>query len=133
LKKYEDELNFFALELQSRRVMNGPVAGFPIWLYGRLCNYGLSYVRPLYGLFVTAAVGSLAFLPYFGLRKFKKAVGLSIANTLSVLGFRKDFVDPHILEFLPGSLKVLSSVQTVAGIVLLFLFGLAIRNRFRMR
>jgi uncharacterized protein YjbI with pentapeptide repeats len=188
LKKHEDELHFFALEMQSRRILHGdwkpvseltffgrtipvpslkipeipitpkprklfgrhfslppfkiwartvtlhwPASGLPIALYGLLSDYGRSYMRPFYGLLVTAAVGILAFLPYFGLRKFKKAIGLSIANTLGVLGFRKDFVDPHILESLPGSLKVFSAMQTVAGIVLLFLFGLAIRNRFRMK
>jgi hypothetical protein len=30
-------------------------------------------------------------------------------------------------------LKVIATVQTVLGIVLLFVFGLAIRNRFRMK
>jgi len=50
-----------------------------------------------------------------------------------VLGFRKDFVDPNTIEALSHILKVVSAVQTVAGIVLLFCFGLAVRNRFRMR
>lgn len=34
LKKHEDELDFFALELQSRRVLLGPWAGLPIAIYG---------------------------------------------------------------------------------------------------
>jgi hypothetical protein len=34
LKKHEDELNFFALELQSRRVEQGLVRGLPIALMG---------------------------------------------------------------------------------------------------
>jgi len=113
--------------------LHGPAPGLPIALYGLLCDYGRSYIRPLYGLLITITVGILAFLPHFGLHKFKKAIGLSIANTLGVLGFRKDFVDPQVIEALPGSLKVFSAMQTVAGIVLLFLFGLAIRNRFRMK
>jgi hypothetical protein len=32
LKKHEDELNFFALELQSRRVLSGTFRGLPIAL-----------------------------------------------------------------------------------------------------
>ena len=46
LKKHEDELDFFALELQSRRVEQGLVRGLPIALYGALSDYGRSYVRP---------------------------------------------------------------------------------------
>jgi uncharacterized protein YjbI with pentapeptide repeats len=113
LKKHEDELDFFALEMQSRRVMHGdwaptselrilgrtiplgplkipqiritssskklfglilplirievrkialkrPASGLPIAVYGFLCDYGRSYVRPLVGLLVTAGAGALS-------------------------------------------------------------------------
>jgi uncharacterized protein YjbI with pentapeptide repeats len=130
LKKHEDELDFFALELQSRRVLAGNIAGIPITLYGLLCDYGRSYFRPLIGLFVTIAIGAILFLPHFTLSKYPRAIGLSLANTFAVLGFRKDFIT---IEALSRILKVVSAVQTVAGIVLLFCMGLAIRNRFRMK
>jgi uncharacterized protein YjbI with pentapeptide repeats len=133
LKKHEDELDFFALELQSRRVQSGTFRGMPIAIYGLLCNYGRSYFRPVIGLLVTVFVGALAFWPHFGLSKFPRAAGLSLANTFGAFGFRKDFIDPHIIETLSRALKVLSGLQTIAGFALLFLFGLALRNRFRMR
>jgi hypothetical protein len=66
LKKHEDELNFFALELQSRRILSGNWVGIPIALYGLLCDYGRSYVRPLYGLLITVAVGVLPFWWHLG-------------------------------------------------------------------
>jgi hypothetical protein len=50
-----------------------------------------------------------------------------------VPGFRKEFIDPHFIEALSRALLVVSAVQSVFGIGLLFLFGLALRNRFRMR
>ena len=75
----------------------------------------------------------MAYLPHFGLSQYPRAVGLSLANTFGVLGFRKDFIDPHVIETLSRALKVVSAVQSVVGIVLFFLFGLALRNRFRMR
>ncbi len=189
LKKHEDELNFFALEMQSRRVLEGDRAhqvsewkvfgctvfvvhpfkiifekiktlrlrelfgrfsaqplfarqartirvprslhGFAIALYGWLSDYGRSYVRPLTGLLVTAAAGILPF--WWHLSGFWQAAGLSLANTFGVLGFRRDLIGSEVLACLPGLLKVLAAVQTVAGIVLLFLLGLAIRNRFRMK
>src|ERR1700730_11124619 len=51
LKKHDDELDFFALELQSRRIEQGPVWGFPFAIYGVLSGYGRSYLRPLGALF----------------------------------------------------------------------------------
>jgi hypothetical protein len=72
-------------------------------------------------------------LPHFGISKYPTAIGLSLANTFGVFGFRKDFIDPQVIEALSRALKVISAVQTIAGTVLLFLFGLAIRNRFRMK
>jgi hypothetical protein len=127
LKKHEDELAFFALELKSR----GP--SLPIAFYGVLSDYGRSYIRPLVALFVTVAVGAVLFLPHFGLSRYPLAIGLSVANTVGVLGFRKDFINPQVIDALSRALKVVSAVQTVAGIVSLFFFGLAVRNRFRMK
>jgi hypothetical protein len=188
LKKHEDELYFFALELQSRRVMYGdwqpvselrlfgrtiavpplkipektiplwprklsgqsfvpplftikartirlsrPAPGLAITLYGRLSDFGRSYVRPLYGLLITIAAGIPFFWWHFGLSGYFQAVGHSFANTFGVLGFRKDLISPDVIACLPGWLKAIAASQTIAGIVLLFLFGLAIRNRFRMK
>jgi hypothetical protein len=110
-----------------------PALGLPIALYGALCDYGRSYVRPLYGLLLTTAIGAWIAWPWFGAFKLKKALGFSLANTFGLLGFRKDFVDPGLLVSLPGALKVVAGLQTVVGAMLLFLFGLAVRNRFRMK
>jgi uncharacterized protein YjbI with pentapeptide repeats len=185
LKKHEDELDFFALELQSRRVMHGdwqsvselrlfrwtiplpqeiPENSIPLWprklsgpsfppstfqrqsrpiglyrpahglaiaLYGWLSDYGRSYVRPLTGLLITPAAGVLPL--WWHLCGFWQAVGHSLANTFGVFGFRRELIGSEVLTALPGLLKVLAASQTAAGIVLLFLLGLAIRNRFRMK
>jgi hypothetical protein len=121
--------------LQAREVtLPCPTFGLAIWFYGVLCDYGRSYVRPLVGLLVTAAAGALPLWFYFGWpSKFWQAIGLSLANTFGVFGFRKDFIKPQVIEALPGMLKVFAALQTGAGIVLLFLFGLALRNRFRIK
>jgi uncharacterized protein YjbI with pentapeptide repeats len=145
LKKHEDELDFFARELQSRRVMRGLWRGLPIALYGALCDYGRSYVRPLAILVATVAAGAVPVWAQFGGfaattlasagRKLSvgEAIGLSFANAFGVFGVRKDLIDPHLIEILPGWLKVTAALQTGLGIVLLFLFSLSLRNRFRMR
>jgi hypothetical protein len=136
LKKHEDELDFFALELQSRRVEQGPWRGWPIALYGLVSDYGRSYARPLYALFAVTAIGTLVLLLSCALSRTLapwQSLGLSVANTLNVFGFRKDFFDPATIERLPAALKILAAVQTIFGTILLFLFGLGIRNKFRMK
>jgi hypothetical protein len=130
LKKHEDELNFFALELQSRRIEQGPVWGFPFAIYGVLSDYGRSYLRPLGALFVVAAIGAGAFW-YFDARTYGEALGLSAANTLNVFGFRRNFGLSIDTPF--ACLEVVSAVQTILGTILLFLFGLGVRNKFRMK
>jgi len=133
LKKHEDELDFFALELQSRRVLLGRWGwGLPIWLYGVLSDYGRSYLRPLGALFYLALIGTLAFLSSNSLSP-GQALGLSFANSLNVFGFRKDFFDPTVIACLPAWLDVVAALQTILGTILLFVFGLGIRNRFRMK
>jgi uncharacterized protein YjbI with pentapeptide repeats len=130
LKKHEDELDFFALEMRSRRVLLGPLRGLPIALYGVLSDYGRSYARPLVALFIVAAIGAGAFW-YFDARTFWEALGLSAANTLNVFGFRRDFNLAIDTPF--AWLKVFAALQTILGTILLFLFGLGIRNKFRMK
>jgi hypothetical protein len=132
LRKHEDELDFFALELQSRRVLLGPWWGLPIAIYGVLSDYGRSYLRPLVALFCLALIGTLAFLCSDSLSTWQ-ALGLSAANTLNVFEFRKDFIATSVIACLPAWLDVMSAVQTILGTILLFLFGLGIRNKFRMK
>jgi hypothetical protein len=188
LKKHEDELDFFACELRSRRVQCGdwkpirelrffgrtipiptleiprttikprchklfgrsftlpsltiraltielrrPASGLAIALYGFLCDFGRSYVRPLAILIATIVLGIFPFWAHFGLSKLGQASGLSLANTFGVLGIRKDFIEPNVIAGLPGVLKLVGGLQTIAGIVLIFFFSLALRNRFRMK
>jgi hypothetical protein len=132
LRKHEDELNFFALEMQSRRVRDGILKGLPIALYGVLCDFGRNYVRPIYGLLITILIGFFFFWPHFHVAGWDKGIALSSANTFAIFGFLKEFA-PGSLAGLPDLLIGVSAVQTVVGTILLFLLGLAVRNRFRMK
>jgi uncharacterized protein YjbI with pentapeptide repeats len=142
LKKHWDELDFFARELQCRQVVLG-WKGLPIALYGALCGHGRYYMRPLGILVVVVILGAIPIRAHFGggwaLATFTEhpigggALGLSFANTFGFLGIRKDLIAAELLQGLPGWLKVIATIQTILGILLLFLFGLGIRNRFRMR
>ncbi len=91
-----------------------------------------STAQPLIALFVVAVVGMLVLLLSGAVAPWQ-SLGLSIANTLNVFGFRKDYFDAATIEGLPAALKMLAAFQTILGTILLFLFGLGIRNKFRMK
>jgi hypothetical protein len=138
LKKHSDELDFFALEQQCRRVVDGFWKGLPIAAYGFVSDYGRSYIRPLGLLVATMLMGAVIFAahdagfwtPLFGY--VRKAAGISFANTLSLLGKPLLRADVVLAEY-PDWLKAVATIQTILGIAFLFLFGLGIRNRFRMK
>jgi uncharacterized protein YjbI with pentapeptide repeats len=136
LKKHEDELRFFALELQARGVLSGKwstIQGLAISIYGCLCDYGRSYGRPFWLLGALTILGAVPFLVHFGLPGLRGSLALSVANTFGVFGLRREFFLPTVIANLPWTLKLVSVIQTVAGAALFFLFGLGLRNRFRMR
>lgn len=138
LKKHGDELDFFVLELKSRRKLVGdwlsrPDAAIAFMLYGLLSDYGRSYSRPLWGLLFTASFGFALLYWHFGMYHFGTSIALGFANTFGALGFRKDFFSSSFIESLPGWLKAVAALQTIIGTILLFLLGLALRNRFRTK
>ena len=116
LKKHEDELNFFALELRSRRVVLGPFFGFPITLYGFFSGYGRSWLRPLLALVGAAAFGAAIFRHFGGLT-LGEASGLSLANIFNIFGFRRDFIETSVVCRLSNGLKALAAFQTVVGAI----------------
>ncbi|HHI71897.1 MAG TPA: hypothetical protein ENJ91_12915 [Rhodobacteraceae bacterium] len=127
------------------------------WLYALLSDYGNSVWRPLFCMFFVMLSGALfmlwwqeafTFLPKeasgfdwtLGLlgeddlwAKPRQAAGWSISNTLPFLGFGKLYYGGEFAANLAWPLKLVGGVQTVAGFILLFFFGLGLRNRFRLR
>ena len=134
LKKHEDELKFFALELQARQVLEGDLYAIAIQIYGALSDYGRSFYLPLEALLFCigfgADLGMILNEQHFSALTWW---GISAANTLAPFGFRRELLGSAILEKLSTPMILVAAVQTIVGVVLLFLFGLAARNRFRMR
>ena len=140
LKRHGDELDFFIREMQCRRVLLGFWMGLPIAVYGFLSDYGRSYFRPLSLLAATVLVGTFLFAVHLvgfstplllDLPHTRQALGISFTNTFGVLS--RPLIKPDVLLELPDWLKAVSTIQTMLGIALLFLFGLGLRNRFRMK
>jgi hypothetical protein len=94
-------------------------------------------MRPLLLLVLTVLIGAIPLLvPPLRIRNSAvlngaEAIGISFANTLGLLG--RPLMKPDVLIELPDWLKAVATIQTILGIAFLFLFGLGIRNRFRMK
>lgn len=123
---------FFAKELECRRVEVGWFKGLPIGVYGSLCDYGQSYLRPLGSLLAVILVGAVQFWPILEW-DFLLSLGVSAANTLGPLGLRKELIGSTALPELSRWLQFLTGAQMLTGLILLFLIGLGLRNRFRMK
>lgn len=134
LKKHEDELRFFSLELKSREILLGKWRASPSRLYGWLSNYGRSILRPLVGLGVTWLVGVTFLMRLSGRDNWHLVLGSSTANVFGILRF---IPAPSLplddSPWLVGWEALVAGVQGIAGALLLFLFGLGVRNRFRMK
>jgi hypothetical protein len=141
LKKHEDEQKFFRRELRARRrlLWASPGDWLLNFLYERSSDYGLSVIRPLFWLFFVFAAGTAFFAGYplycGAPMPITLAAELSGANILVFLPNKREIMmDTKVVDCLSNTATVaISTAQSLLGVVLLFLLGLALRNRFRMR
>ena len=61
------------------------------------------------------------------------AVALSFANIFSFLPIKREIMTPEMIAGLSNLAQIVGVAQSLLGGILLFLLGLALRNRFRMR
>ena len=133
LKKHEAEQMFFAKELRAAREI------YPVLSMGRLLNflyelladYGQSILRPLLWLFLLFALGTVLFavVPVLhggGYISIDRAAGFSLTSIFSFLQKRE-------MASYSVQAQVIGAVETIIGLILLFLLGLALRNKFRMK
>ena len=115
----------------------------PYRLYGKLSDYGHSIARPVEWLAALIVTGWVIFSAWLALfqpaeagarwhQPLVEGLSLSIANTLPFLGLMRT-MHPDFYERAPALVDFLSIAQSLAGIILLFLLGLGLRTRFRMR
>lgn len=145
LKKHEDELDFFAREMKAQRVVDGKWSGR--WalngLYGALSDYGRSVLFPTFYLIISIAA-FFAFLTFAGeclssvggalqcdYIPAEKALGLSLTSALGFLPLKKEIYSD--LSSLSSAAHAIMAVETLVSFALLFLIGLGLRNRFRMK
>lgn len=140
LKKHEDEQSFFRKELRARRGLHKPFSG--TWLlnliYQISSDYGDSLSRPLLWLVGVFAAGTAIFtnVPLCAgqTMPFKLAARLSFANIFIFLNDKRELTAAQeMASCLSNTTAAVSAVQSISGVVLLFLLGLVLRNRFRMK
>lgn len=132
-KRHEDELMFFSKELECRQVELGIIKGFHILLYGWTCNYGQSIILPLCWLINLIILGwNLIMSAYMPEITWDKALLTSIANCLGSFGVHKELVG-SLLKCASVGTQMLLMLQGITALILLFLIGLGLRNRFRMK
>jgi len=131
LNRHEAELDFFARELSALSHCQPRSRAWAIRLYGWVSDYGRSVVRPLICGVLVWYFGALGYLLVVE-PTAKATVGFSAASMASVLGARRE-IFPDTMEHASLPVALLSTGQGIIGAGLLFLIGLALRNRFRIR
>jgi len=150
LKRHEDEQYFFAKEMRSKRVLlryrvleggwglgdrlgDLAVIGADT-AYDFFTSYGRSIGKPIFWLFLLFAFGTVAFAQISSLTsgsaEWCDAAGLSATNLFSFLPYKPSKL---LAEYLTPTGKIIGDIQSLFGLILLFLLGLGLRNRFRMK
>jgi uncharacterized protein YjbI with pentapeptide repeats len=141
LKKHEDEQRFFRRELRARRGLARPGSGEWVLnlLYQASSNYGQSVALPLIWLFGLFATGSAVFYlihatnPGSAALTIPHAAATSFGNIFPFVPITHELMNANPVTAWSRTEKIIGVAQTLLGTPLLFLLGLALRNRFRMK
>ncbi len=142
--RYEDELFFFAKELETKRQIYWLEKEWATWflnyLYHFVSGYGLSIFKPF--LSMALLFMSMLFTNYFILNFSDKVVSFEIIFRYTLINFSlggpilQNHTVNNLLNGLHEPLILLDAINSFASILILiciFLVGLALRNRFRIR
>jgi hypothetical protein len=142
LNMYQEEQRFLRSALRCREIEDPRSAA--TWIsraFRWASDYGWSIVRPVFWLSASIAVGWGAIWaienggqPSTGHQALDlgQALGVSFSNVFSFLGLGNAFLEEE-MDSLSSWSQIVSGMQMFLGPILLFLLGLALRNRFRIR
>ena len=137
IQDHEAELDFYGRELRAKRAAVGGATGFLFSLYDWSCGFGASVGLPFFwllGLWAGLAPVYHLILQHAGRTGIDPApiYGFSLASLGGFFGMRKEFF-ADFTENLPAMAQTLSGAQSLLGAVFVFLLGLSLRNRFRIK
>ena len=145
--KVHDELMFQRLELRCREIAEPhSLATWGSRMFGWLSGYGWSLTRPAGGLAANVGLGWwLIFCPEWAdfhlgtwtdkapeFLELGQSFALSISNVFGFLGLSRSFLSDEI-KTLTAASEIVPATQTILGLILFFLLGPALRNRFRIK
>jgi uncharacterized protein YjbI with pentapeptide repeats len=104
----------------------------PFYAVYRMAEYGNGVWQPIAGILLLWLAGALSLI-YWGCLHYMTALGLSFANIFKFFGFQWGYFEDDVIGKLNPYLEFMTAGQTVMGYFLLFLLGLGLRNRFRLK
>lgn len=148
----EEEHYFFRREMYANSLIGPFWRKFPYQAFGWLADFGHSIARPLVSLGILLLLGGFLYSFHFaeglfGLANdhdwrekvrncgilFFQSLFYSFANVFSFLGIQRLYLDGSVFQEMSMFLKWFAGLQALAGVFLLFLLGLGLRTRFRLR
>lgn len=137
-QKHSEEKEFYRLEMLCRLHSEDLTRQVPNWLFWIFSDYGLSVWRPLQWLmgvwiFFAHIFAMLKAGAQASIAEFLFGIKLSASSVLGPFGMRREIFKRDELAQLDGWFHFVMGLESVLGIILIFLIGLAIRNQFRMR
>ncbi len=133
-----EQLGFARLEMKAHSARLPLLNIYKV--YGWLGNYGLSWARPAMCIMMSTALFTMLFLAIgctSSSSNWAGSVILALANSFPFVGSLKWLTVEPLASPLGGGAKLglafLSIVQSLLSAVLLFLIGLGVRNRLRMK
>lgn len=135
---YWEERELYRLEMLCRLRSEGLEKKIPNYIFKTFSDYGLSAWYPAQFLFAIWFVFSHIFALAIAqgdatASEFGIGMKLSASSILGPFGMRREiFTRDEIVNF-GGWVHFLMGVESILGIILIFLIGLALRNQFKMK
>lgn len=133
------ELEFFAEEMRAKYYQHKWKRYFIwVWWYDHVSNFGRSIIRPIYYWFLLLAIFTPVYWSHSTTVTGTKqaAFSLSLSNMLSLLPYSRTIRENAIEALYKGSpgllVDLLGVTQGLLSLTLLFLIGLAFRNKLRL-
>jgi hypothetical protein len=152
---YDAELKAFKGEIRAQRGAIERPWHFGFWLgviYDALSDFGNSMTRPLSAWLVSVPAFALAYLVHAdklnslsaecankganGSSVWESALAIAVKNAFVLAGVDRRLDEQYVCLYgtaVPAATVFLQTAQTVCSVVLIFLFLLAVRNRFRIK
>lgn len=142
--KFRQEHKFLRLEMKSHEAAEGFASSIPSLFFGFFSNYGWSYTRPIWSILAIGLLGWTLLTYLVCDANFTMSIpagsctqsmlAVSFSNMFSFLGLGRTFLKDEIdLVSVSSLAEIASVVQFILGPMMIFFFGLALRNRFRMK